>query len=133
MTNEIRNKVLITLRENFTTEQLHMIDMAIAKALVGYKVEKEETLPALVGDEIPVEIKEFLIRKELKGCSVGTYIQYEYILKDFVFRINKNIREVRDTDVLAYLDYRMNSCGVSARTANGNRLILSSFFTYLTL
>lgn len=131
MTNEIRNKVLITLRENFTTEQLHMIDMAIAKALVGYRIEKEETLPAIVGDEIPAEIKEFLIRKELKGCSAGTYVQYEYILKNFAFRINKNIREVKDTDVLAYLDYRMNSCGVSARTANGNRLILSSFFTYM--
>ena len=72
--NEIRNAILITLRENFSTEQLHMIDMAVAKAMVGYKIEKEETLPAVVGDDIPMEIKEFLIRKELKGCSKGTYI-----------------------------------------------------------
>ena len=131
MTNEIRNKVLITLRENFTTEQLHMIDLAVAKALVGYQIDKEETLPAVIGDEIPVEIKEFLIRKELKGCSKGTHALYEYVLKDFAFRLNKNIRETKDTDILAYLDYRIKSCGVSERTANGNRLILSSFFTYM--
>lgn len=131
MTNEIRNTVLITLRSNFTTEQLQMIDMAVAKALVGYKIEKEETLPAVVGSEIPVQIKEFLIRKELKGCSKGTYAQYEYILTDFAMRLQKNICEVKDTDILAYLDYRINTCGISARTANGNRLILSSFFTYM--
>ena len=131
MTNEIRNTVLITLRSNFTTEQLQMIDMAVAKALVGYKIEKEETLPAVVGSEIPVQIKEFLIRKELKGCSKGTYAQYEYILTDFAMRLQKNMCEVKDTDILAYLDYRINVCGVSPRTASGNRLILSSFFTYM--
>lgn len=129
--DEIRNKALILLKDNFTNEQLQMIDLAIAKAMVGYKVEKEETLPATVDSGIPLEVKEFLIRKELKGCSKGTYEQYEYILKDFSMRINKQIREVKDTDILAYLNYRINVCKVSARTANGNRLILSSFFSYM--
>lgn len=129
--NEIRNKVLLELEQNFTSEQLQMIDLAVAKAMRGYRIEREETLPAIADDTLPVEIKEFLIRKDLKGCSADTCKLYESVLTDFTNRIKKNIRETSDTDILAFLDYRMHSCGVTARTAEGNRLILSSFFTYM--
>lgn len=129
--NEIRNRVLLQLEQNFTSEQLQMIDLAVAKAMQGYKIEQEETLPAVMRSTVPVEIKEFLIRKDLKGCSSGTHKLYESTLTDFAYRIRKNIREATDVDILAFLDYRIRSCGVAARTAEGNRLILSSFFTFM--
>ena len=72
MTNEIRNKVLLLLENKFTTEQLQEIDLAVAKAMRGYKIEKEETLPSVRNNEMPIEIKEFIARKRLKGCSKGT-------------------------------------------------------------
>lgn len=131
MVNEIRNKIILALENNFSTEQLQMIDMAVAKALVGLKVEREETLPSTQVQEIPQEIYEFFARKRLKGCSLGTLEQYKYVIKEFFAWLNKDIKSVKDIDILAFLDYRMNVRKLSKRTVDGNRLVLSSFYTYM--
>lgn len=131
MTNEFRNRLIASIEHNFTTEQLSMIDMAVAKAFRGYKLEPEETLPVLYMDCRPIEIDEFLARKRLKGCSKGTLMQYEYAMNDFSFWLRKDIKTVLDIDVLAYLDWTYNKGMVSLRTLDGRRLILSSFFTFM--
>ena len=46
MSTEIRNQIILELQGEFTTDQLKVIDLAVAKAMRGYKVKKEETLPA---------------------------------------------------------------------------------------
>ncbi len=131
MTNEFRNSVMMALEENFSNEQLKIIDLAIAKALRGYRLEKEETLPACVGQERPFEVQEFLARKRMKGCSEGTIKQYTMLLDDFVSWAKRDMTQIRDIDVLVYLDYIQSVRKISNRTLEGKRLILSSFFTYM--
>ena len=76
MSDEFRSNILVDLQGDFSAEQLKTIDLAIAHAMRGYKIEKEETLPASTTQQFPMDIKEFLIRKEMKGCSSGTLVQY---------------------------------------------------------
>lgn len=131
MTNELRDKILATLSENFTSEELSMIDMAVAKSLRGYKVEQEETLPSVYVDYTPIEVSEFLARKKLKGCSAGTIEQYKNTVNDFCDWFRRDVKEARDIDILAYLDYVYSKGRVSQRTLDNRRLILSSFYTYM--
>lgn len=131
MTNELRNRIIASLENNFTTEQLNMIDMAVAKSLRGYKLEAEETLPDLYTNFRPIEVDEFLARKRLKGCSEGTIEQYQYVLNDFCFWLRKDIKTIIDIDILAYLDFVFSKGTVSQRTLDNKRLILSSFFTFM--
>lgn len=131
MTNELRNRIIASLENNFTTEQLNMIDMAVAKSLRGYKLEAEETLPDLYTNFRPIEVNEFLARKRLKGCSEGTIEQYQYVLNDFCFWLRKDIKTIMDIDILAYLDFVFSKGTVSQRTLDNKRLILSSFFTFM--
>lgn len=128
MSNEIRNQVIMELQGDFTTEQLKIIDLAVAKAMRGYRIEREETLPATTVCEMPLDIREFLARKKMKGCSDGTIEQYKDLLSDFALWVRKDLRQVKDLDILAYLDYRAK-LGASNRTLDGKRLILSSFYT----
>lgn len=131
MTNNIRNNIMLELKTNFTTEQLQMIDLAVAKSIKGYKIEKEETLPIVREQIIPIEVNEFLIRKQIKGCSDKTLEQYKYLMKDFSLWLNKDIRKVTDIDILSYLDYRLKNKKVSKKTLDNNRLILSSFYSFM--
>lgn len=131
MTEEFRNSVMTTLEGNFTSEQLKMIDLAIAKALRGYKMEKEETLPACYGQDRPFVVQEFLARKRMKGCSDGTIKQYTMLLDDFSTWANKDLTLIKDIDILVYLDYVKSTREVSNRTLEGKRLILSSFYTFM--
>ncbi len=131
MVSEVRNAVIVSLENYFTAEQLQMIDLAVAKALQGYNLEKQETLPMARESVMSADIKEFLARKRLKGCSDGTITQYSMALERFCMWLRKDIRSVQDIDILAYLDYRMSRDNVSKRTLDNNRLILSSFFTFM--
>jgi integrase/recombinase XerD len=130
MSNEIRNQVIMELQGEFSAEQLKIIDLAVAKAMRGYKIEKEETLPAATVYEMPLDVREFLARKKMKGCSDGTLKQYRDLLVDFTLWLKKDLRTSVDLDILAYLDYR-GKVGASKRTLDCKRLILSSFFTYM--
>ena len=131
MGTNIRNKVLLELESNFTTDQLKMIDMAIAKAMIGCKIEEEETLPNVHTTAIPIEIKEFLARKQLKGLSNGTIDLYSRLLTDFAFWLKKDIKQVVDIDILAFLDYYQTSRKVGKSTLDNKRLVLSSFYTFM--
>lgn len=128
MSNEIRNQIILEIQGEFTTDQLKIIDLAVAKAMRGYRIEREETLPATTVCEMPLDIREFLARKKMKGCSDGTIEQYKDLLSDFALWVRKDLRQVKDLDILAYLDYRAK-LGASNRTLDGKRLILSSFYT----
>lgn len=129
--NDIRNKVLLQLENNFTVEQLQMIDLAVAKSMCGYKIEPEETLPAVINEQIPADIKEFIVRKELRGCSDETTKLYLHVLMKFFYVVRKDLRGVKDVDILSFLDRRIHVDGVSLATAEANRLVLSSFFTFM--
>ena len=130
MSDEFRSNILVDLQGDFSAEQLKTIDLAIAHAMRGYKIEKEETLPASTTQQFPMDIKEFLIRKEMKGCSSGTLVQYRNLLSDFYMFVKKDLREVKDYDILSYLKYREN-LGASKCTIDSKRLIISSFYTFM--
>ena len=130
MVTEIRNRIIMELEGEFSAEQLNAIDLAVAKALRGCKVEQEETLPAIYHSGFPVEVREFFARKKMKGCSVGTLKRYKELLTDFCLWLDKDIKNVTDVDILTYLAMRGNR-GVSNHTLDGIRRILSSFYTFL--
>ncbi len=130
MVNEIRNKIMLDLQGEFTPQQLMIIDLAIAKAMRGYKIEKEETLPLVYQSPFQPEVKEFFVRKKMKGCSDGTLKRYQELLLDFCRWLNKDIKTVTDADVLAYLAF-CGGRGASNRTLDGKRRVLTSFFSYM--
>lgn len=130
MVGEIRDNIILSLQKEFTPEQLKMIDFAVAQAMQGYKVEKEETLPVACDAVLPTEVREFLIRKSMKGCADGTIQRYKELLTDFCLWFGKDIKTAKDTDILVYLAL-CKKRGNSNRTLEGKRRTFSSLFTFL--
>lgn len=130
MTKNVREEVITLLQNDFIKEQLFMIGNAIAKVLQNVIITSTEELPVVYG-ETPIEIKEFIARKKIKGCSQGTVYQYQKVLEGFCAYIKKDVKEVKDIDVLMYLDFAKTKKQLSDRTLDTRRLILSSFYTFL--
>lgn len=127
----IRDKILAELAPNFTSEQLKMIDLAVAGALKGYKIEVEETLPEVRNGSVS-EVREFLARKKSKGLQAGTLQQYAQVLKAFCLATPKLIADIRDWDVLRFLDQYESCRGIGKRRKDSMRIILNGFFRYMT-
>lgn len=128
---EIRDKVLSLLSSNMTAEQLQMVDLAVAEALQGYKVIKEETLPAPQTFGIPPEVAEYLARKKSKGLQPESIEQYSYVLKSFFLYTQKNIHDICEGDIRKFLDAYETFKGIKRRRKAGMRVILNGFFRYL--
>ena len=128
---KIRDKVLSILSCNFNAEQLQMIDLAVAQALKGMRVEPEETLPAVINGGMP-EVMEYLARKKSKGLSNGTLEQYRQVLTAFMQATQKKIEDIQDWDILKFLDQYESYRGVGKRRKDSMRVILNGFFRYMT-
>ena len=127
----IRDKILADLAPNFTPEQLQMIDIAVAGALKGYRIEVEETLPEVRSGSVS-EVREFLARKKSKGLQEGTLQQYAQVLQAFCLATPKVIADIRDWDVLRFLDQYESCRGIGKRRKDSMRIILNGFFRYMT-
>lgn len=125
----IRDKILALLSPNFDGEQLAMIDQAVAESLKGYKIEPEETLPTVRDSALP-EVAEFLARKKSKGLTKGTLAQYQQVLKAFCVMTPKAIQDIKDWDVLKFLDWYESYKGIGRRRKDSMRIILNGFFRY---
>lgn len=128
---EIRDKILALLSPNFSGEQLAMIDKAVAESLKGYKVEPEETRPAVRETALP-EVAEFLARKKSKGLTKGTLSQYQQVLKAFCVMTPKAIQDIKDWDVIKFLDWYESCRGIGRRRKDSMRIILNGFFSTLS-
>ena len=127
----IRDKILAELAPNFTSEQLKMIDLAVAGALKGYRIEAEETLPEVRNGSVS-EVREFLARKKSKGLQESTLQQYAQVLRAFCLATPKLISEIKDWDVLRFLDQYESCRGIGKRRKDSMRIILNGFFRYMT-
>lgn len=130
MVQTIRDRILADLAPHFSAEQLHMVDMAVASALKGHRIETEETLPEVRNGSAP-EVMEFLARKKSKGLQAGTLQQYAQVLKAFCLATPKLIAEVKDWDILRFLDQYESCRCIGKRRKDGMRVILNGFFRYM--
>lgn len=81
-------------------------------------------------------LKEFLLTKKLEGCSMNTIRSYHDTIKKLIDWTSangmKDLRELTARDIRNYLYTYQESRAISKRTLNGVRLILSSFYGFLT-
>ena len=132
MIQEVRDRVLAILGENFSTEQLQMIDCAVRDALRGMRVEKEDMLPAVVQPGIDREIEEYKRRKETKGLKKETVANYVQVLRAFNAVTGKAAQDIVDVDIIDFLNKYQTYRNISASRKKDMRIILNGFFGYLS-
>lgn len=128
---EFRDKVLGILECNFNSEQLRMVEEAILEAEKEFVVCRKETLPAKTSDGMESAIKEYLVRKKVKGLKKGTLQQYRQGLTAFNMVTQKPLSEIQDVDVIMFLEQYEQYRGIGANRKDSLRRILGTFFTYM--
>lgn len=129
---DIRARILSKLTENFTTQDLQMIDLAIAESIIGLKIVEEETLPAVQGSKHAVLLRNYLVNCDMAGLAKGSIKGYECLLRIFLIWLgDRDINTVKSGDITIFLEWFKMTRNVSNRTLENKRIILSGFFSYL--
>lgn len=126
---EINDKILVELRNVLSEEELDHVDKAISKVLSDYEVFKPNRLPMVVTG-MHSEVMEYLVRKRSQGLKRKTLEQYYYVLSMFDEYTNKPIAEIKDWDIIRFLDMYEDYRNIGKRRKESMRVILCGFFRY---
>lgn len=116
---------------DYSSDQLAEIKAAIRIVLCQYDVSAKETALQVVNDSGLHCLHMYLESCEQAGKSPGTINLYHFHLSHFLSYINKDISQICDDDVYAYLYTYRSLRSVSNSYLNQIRLILNVFFKWL--
>ena len=108
------------------------LKMRIEISLSPYDiVAGEHDLTVYEGDINEIMLQRFLVAKITKGCSAKTLEFYKWTVENVMQAIGKSYADVTADDIRLYIALRVQRDKVSKVTADNERRILSSFFTWL--
>lgn len=130
--NELMENIMLQLStQDFSSDQLIILQNTLCVSMSEYDIIHKETLPQIYDDRLSTEIINYICRKKVKGLKESTLQQYSFVLKYFLVFINKPMEDITDADILLFLEHfeKQRNCG--KRRKNNVRVILSGFFNYL--
>ena len=136
MYSHFRNEFIVSLTNNFSTNDITMILSALDTIAYNYEISKKCTDLVVCGDEERRKmVTLYLATKKIAGCSDGTIKLYGGRLKIFLEMVDKKFEEISANDIRMFLVMFKNRGGredghVSDRTLDKVRQIISDFFQW---
>ena len=126
------NELMINLDGKISDEDLKTVINELQ--MLGHKYDiqekKDEIIPC--DNTSNTYYKMYMVSKGIEGLSKDTLSTYKIYLDNFLSEIKKPLKEINANDIRVYLyNYQQSHC-VSNRTMDGHRLILNTFFDWLT-
>ena len=132
MNINLMNELMINLDGKISDEDLKTVINELQ--MLGHKYDiqekKDEIIPC--DNTSNTYYKMYMVSKGIEGLSKDTLSTYKIYLDNFLSEIRKPLKEINANDIRVYLyNYQQSHC-VSNRTMDGHRLILNTFFDWLT-
>lgn len=116
---------------SLNAEQLSKLKNVLYVALINIEItENQSTLPSTVNQNWMVDLQDFFTHKRISGCSEKTLKKYDEHLFKLLSYINKDTRDITDTDIYDYMNSYKRLRSVSNRSLDNMRLVYSSFFSW---
>lgn len=131
MGESLRITILTKLSNNFTTDQLKIIDNVITSELCRYDVTEKSTNIVPYQGGLPNEVKSFLVCKKIKGLTKSSLKHYQQVLTHFCLNINNNIKQLNANDIRLYLLSYEQTHDIGKSVLDDKRRVLNSFFTWM--
>lgn len=104
MYSHFRNEFIVSLTNNFSTNDITMILSALDTIAYNYEISKKCTDLVVCGDEERRKmVTLYLATKKIAGCSDGTIKLYGGRLKIFLEMVDKKFEEISANDIRMFL------------------------------
>lgn len=116
------------LNEVLTADDVEMVLSMLSEEIANYEIEKN----ASFGNEIESEelMDAYISAKRIEGRSEKTLDRYQYIINKLLDFVGIPIRSISIFHIRKYFSYEKER-GISDRSLEGNREVLSAFFGWL--
>ena len=127
MKDELVTAILREMMPVLDQKQMDRLKTVVRVQLCGYDISKKETGLMRIDQNGPNYLKVFLDMFRQNGKSEGTIEQYQLHLSRMLSYIGKNVEDIEDDDLIAYLEKYKTIRKVSNRYMNNIRLVSNSF------
>lgn len=104
--------------------------MQISAVLAEYDVTPKEKHLAVYKDEMPEELKIYLVTRKIEGLSANTLKIYSLYLTDMFQTIGKDIKNIAANDIRIYLYKLQESRQIGNRALEQRRGAIETFFRW---
>lgn len=129
MYEQFLNDLTMVLSNYLDGPSLDSVKSEIAFIINNYDISRKTTELSVFTDG-PIELKSYLVTRKIEGMAEVSVNLYARILREFFFYTNKAVDEIKVNDVRAYLYLVQKNRGISNRTLNTRRSVVSSFFEW---
>ena len=129
--NSIVNTVVEAMASLCDAVALSVLEKSLMKELAQYEVQERSTDIVVHDGSAEGLLRKFIATKRVEGKSEKTLGYYDYIIRTFLYQIDKRLYELNTFDLRYYLSMYKEHHGVSNRTLENMRKCLSSFFSWL--
>lgn len=102
MHEQFMNAITVILDDYITGEKARELITKIAVVANDYEITKRTTEIA-VAEDIPQEMKAYLVTKKIEGMADGSLDQYRMALEEMFRYIQKPVNQIKTNDVRTYL------------------------------
>lgn len=131
MYEKFKDQFLAALSNHFKTEELQIIGTCLDMAAADYTISKKETSIVPYSQIIPKTVEIYIVSKKISGLSDKTLYLYKIVLEDFFRTVQKDPEKVTANDIRVYLYKYQKEHGISNRSLDGRRTVLSSYFSWM--
>ena len=131
MKEQIVMDILREMTTILTQEQLMKLKEVVRVQLCGYDVRKKETALMRTDQNWMNYLQVYLEGFRQNGKSTGTIEQYNLHLSRMLSYVAKNVQDIEDDDLIAYMYKYRALRKVSNRYLNNIRLVFNGFFRWL--
>lgn len=125
------NEFIARLDGKIQDKELLIVKTQFTIFLKDYDLVRKTTELVPIEDEIPKELKEYLIAKKLEGFSPATIKQYFYGLRNFLESTRKPVTQIETADVQLYLYETETKTGIQDISLQNKLTIIKAFFKWL--
>lgn len=131
MREKLKNDLLLLLNTYVDTEVLRGIDQMLDIMLSDYEIESRKTEVITYEYQIPNTVEIYIVSKKIAGLSDKTLYLYKIVLEDFFHTVQKEPERISANDIRIYLYKYQKEHGISNRTLDCRRTIISSYFGWM--
>lgn len=130
MREQFVNEFLTAIFNHVSDDDLNIIKQKLTSFVSNYDIKPRDTNITPYTDYLPECYQIYFVTKKIEGLSERSLELYNMVLKDFFFKMNKKLKEIRPNDIRIYLYKTQEERNICNATLDNRRIIIHSFFEW---
>ena len=124
------NEFMAVLSNKLTEDALSIVYQSLTLFVCNYEISERNTEVVPYTGYLPECYETYFVTRKIEGMSMKSLELYNLVLKDFFFKLNKEIGKISTNDIRVYLYKNQQERNLSNSTLDTKRTIIHAFFEW---